>query len=144
MLQTRFNATVIKLLQTTNISRPRRLTLFSSAFSDHPTVRRKLQFLVIRIHMASTDHSYTDISERIRKDVRDVSTAPLLNYLVHFAKKRGDYSDLIHDSNSDDVWKAAKKRQSSLPDESKQLYEWLMNLIKNGPGHAVTPGTTVR
>ena len=82
--------------------------------------------------MASGNPSLSAVPDHIRNDVTALRTAPLLKLLVHFAKADGKYSENILQMGSDALLEIALGPNNPLPDESKQLYECLMNLISEG------------
>jgi hypothetical protein len=85
------------------------------------------------------------IPKSIREDARSTATAPLLNFLIHFAERPGHYSKAIQDPRSNKCKEIVQKSgPKPLPDESQQLYDVLLNLIENGPGDTAVPsGSTV-
>lgn len=66
-----------------------------------------------------------------REDFRSESTLPLLNFLLHTTPDQAveDIAILLHN-----VTKGIGIDESPLPDESEQLKDVFLKLIKDGPG----------
>lgn len=94
-----------------------------------------------------SDQPPHDISEHISKDAASWSTAPLLNFLLHYTREteeKGRYSDRISGLKAIDVLNKGYTEEDPLPDESEELRQSLLQLIRDGPGKDKVPkGTSV-
>ncbi|KAK4663456.1 hypothetical protein QC763_608520 [Podospora pseudopauciseta] len=94
-----------------------------------------------------SDQPPHDISEHISKDAASWSTAPLLNFLLHYTREtaeQGRYSDRISGLKAIDVLNKGYTEEDPLPDESEELRQSLLQLIHDGPGKEKVPkGTSV-
>ncbi|KAK4173261.1 putative L-amino-acid oxidase [Triangularia setosa] len=94
-----------------------------------------------------SDQPPKGISSHILKDARSPSSAPLLNFLLHYTREReekGRYSDRISHLDAVEVINKGLKPGDPLPDESKELEQQLLALVRDGPGKVPIPsGTSV-
>ncbi|KAK4652142.1 hypothetical protein QC762_608520 [Podospora pseudocomata] len=103
--------------------------------TTHPTQVQKRQYISL------------DREEHISKDAASWSTAPLLNFLLHYTREteeKGRYSDRISGLKAIDVLNKGYTEEDPLPDESEELRQSLLQLFRDGPGKEKVPkGTSV-